>query len=116
MAIFKRKSKSAVAVKAKVKETGKDPQAILGIIRAVRITEKATNAHAQNKYSFLVASDANKPQVMQAVSERYGVRVRTVNMLNMSEKMRRRGRQIGYKSGFKKAIVTLTEGQTIDLQ
>ena len=79
------------------------------------ITEKSAMLGGENKYIFLVGPRANKIEVKKAVEGRYGVSVRNVNILNMPGKERRRGRQIGWKPGFKKAIVKVKEGQKIEL-
>ena len=77
------------------------------------LTEKASALGSRRQYVFTVPSGANKLRVRQAVAVRYGVTVESVRILNMPAKERRRGRQIGWKPGFKKAIVRLQEGQEI---
>lgn len=89
---------------------------IPGIIRSPRITEKTSVAAKENKYVFEVSLRANKPGVKSAVEARYGVDVESINIINTRGKERRRGRQIGWKPGFKKAIVKVKEGQTIETQ
>lgn len=89
---------------------------IPGIIRSPRITEKTSVAAKENKYVFEVSSRANKPGVKRAVEARYGVDVEHINIINTRGKERRRGRQIGWKPGFKKAIVKIKQGQTIEIQ
>lgn len=80
------------------------------------LTEKSTKLVEQNKYVFLVSPSANKMVVKSAVEARYGVLVREVRMAKTAGKERRRGRQVGWKPGRKKAIVSLKRGQTIDIQ
>lgn len=80
------------------------------------VTEKASDQERAGRYAFRIAADANKPVFARAVSRRYGVSVVAVRMLNMPGKERRRGRIIGWKPGFKKAIVTLKKGETIEIQ
>ena len=70
----------------------------------------------KGEYTFVVADRANKSEVRRAVAERFSVTVQDVRMLNMPGKERRRGRQIGWRRGFKKAVVVLTEGQSIEVQ
>ena len=82
------------------------------LIRAPHISEKAT-MQGDGKYVFKVADNATKGTLKQAVEDRYGVMVKSLRMLNMPSKKRNRGGKIGIKSGFKKAIVALKEGQTI---
>ncbi len=86
----------------------------LGIIRTPRLTEKTAALADQNKFVFTVTARANKVLVKQAVEERFGVKVRRVSMVKTFGKERKRGRQIGWKPGIKKAIVTLAEGQTLE--
>jgi large subunit ribosomal protein L23 len=79
------------------------------------ITEKNTNLMVFNKYSFEVARGANKPQIKRAVEEIFNVTVTKVHTMNMRGKMRRRGMKFGYTADWKKAIVTLAEGDRIEL-
>lgn len=84
-----------------------------GILIRPHITEK-TMAQS-GRYAFVVSGTANKREVAAAVTQRFHVAVEDVRMLNMPGKERRRGRTIGWKSGFKKAVVVLAEGQTIEM-
>jgi large subunit ribosomal protein L23 len=77
------------------------------------ISEKATMLAAQNKYVFKVLKHAGKFQIKEAVEGYYGVQVVSVNTIRISPKKRIHGRTIGWKKGFKKAVVTLREGDTI---
>jgi large subunit ribosomal protein L23 len=88
----------------------------LGVLRAMHVTEKANMFADQRKYEFIVADSANKHAVRDAVAGRYGVRVLQVSVRNMPKKMRRRGRHIGFRSGFKKAIVTVGAGDVIEVE
>ncbi len=91
------------------------------VLRRPVITEKNTNLMEQGQYMFEVARDANKIQIKQAVEETFGVTVRKVNVMNMRGKQRRRARRTGrmastgWTPSWKKAIVSLAEGETIDL-
>lgn len=87
-----------------------------GILLAPHLTEKATHAVHTNTYVFWVSRYANKIDVARAIRDRFHVVVQSVNILTTPEKERRRGRQIGWKPGGKKAMVTLHEGQTIEIQ
>lgn len=89
---------------------------VVGILRSAHSTEKTSNAAKINKYAFSVSPDANKVEVKRAVEGRYSVNVLKVNILNTVGKERRRGKQVGWKPGFKKAIVTVREGQSIEIQ
>jgi len=82
------------------------------IIRPV-VSEKTTAGMADNKYTFLVDPRADKTQIKLAVEEIFGVRVRSVNTVRQLGKMRRMGRFTGRRPGYKKAVVTLEEGQRI---
>ncbi len=62
------------------------------------------------KYTFKVATDANKTQVKKAVEEIFGVEVAKVNIMNYDGKIKRMGRNVGRTAAYKKAIVTLTAG------
>ncbi|OGZ93396.1 MAG: 50S ribosomal protein L23 [Candidatus Sungbacteria bacterium GWC2_49_10] len=86
------------------------------MIKRAHVTEKTSAGGVGGKYTFVVSQSANKDEVARAVKARYGVTVRDVNILSMPGKMRRRGRQIGWRAGFKKAVVTLKEGETITMQ
>lgn len=95
------------------KETQKAP---LNILRSAHITEKNSRAAINNTYIFVVSPHANKQDVQHAVHARYGVQVERVRMILLPGKERKRGRQIGWKAGIKKAMVTIKEGQTIEIQ
>lgn len=84
------------------------------IIRPL-ITEKNTNLMALNKYSFQVDRSANKLQIKAAIEEIFNVSVTAVHTMNVRGKLRRRGMRYGYTADWKKAIVTLTEGDRIEL-
>lgn len=87
-----------------------------GVLIFPRLTEKATALGKTNAYVFSIDGQANKIGVKRAVEGLWGVTVERVRILNMPGKERRRGRQIGWKPGFKKAIVKVKEGQTIEMQ
>jgi len=79
------------------------------------ITEKATMLSEQNKVVFRVSKHATKPQIAEAIENLFKVSVVKVNTLNVKGKTKRfRGRE-GRRSDVKKAIVTLAEGQSIDI-
>ncbi len=79
------------------------------------ITEKATQLSEQNKVVFRVARDATKPEIAEAVENLFRVNVVKVNTINVKGKTKRfRGRD-GQRSDVKKAIITLAEGQSIDI-
>ena len=85
------------------------------IIRRPILTERSVRANEKyNRLTFEVARNATKPQIKEAVRELFGVRVRRVNTMVIPGKTKRAGRVTYRKSGYKKAIVTLAEGETID--
>ena len=84
-------------------------------ILAPIITEKATLLTEQNKVVFAVAKDATKDEIAAAVEELFKVRVIKVNTLITKGKTKRFRGLMGRRSDVKKAIVTLQEGQTIDI-
>ena len=79
------------------------------------ITEKATMLSEQNKVVFRVAKDATKPQIAEAIENLFKVTVVKVNTLNVKGKTKRFRGRVGRRSDVKKAIVTLAEGQSIDI-
>jgi large subunit ribosomal protein L23 len=86
------------------------------LIRRPLVTEKATDDTAgRNAYAFRVPRDANKVEIRQAVERLFTVKVRSVNTLNVKGKWKVRGRTLGRTQAWKKALVVLAEGQTIDV-
>ncbi len=79
------------------------------------ITEKSAIAESKNKYSFIVVRSANKNQIKTAIQEVYGVKPSQVNVANIEGRRVRFGRSMGKRNDYKKAIVTLPEGKTIDI-
>lgn len=80
------------------------------VIRPI-ITEASIDNLQMRKYTFEVAKDANKSEIAKAVEELFGVKVEKVNTLNVYGKKRRMGRCEGKTPDWKKAIVTLKEGE-----
>ena len=78
------------------------------------ITEKGTMLAEQNKYAFQVAKGANKLQIKEAVEKAWDVHVVKVNTMVMPGKTKRVGRSTGKTSEWKKAVVTLQEGERIE--
>ncbi|ACB83795.1 50S ribosomal protein L23 [Natranaerobius thermophilus] len=80
------------------------------------ITEQSTDQMEENKYTFVVAKDANKTQIKDAVQKLFGVKVKQVNTMNMKGKPKRLGIYQGKTPSWKKAIITLTDdSKAIDL-
>ena len=74
------------------------------------VSEKSMNLVSENKYTFLVAPEANKIQIREAVEKMFeGTKVKSVHTMNLVGKKRRRGMIVGKTAKTKKAIVTLTE-------
>ena len=84
------------------------------IIKALIRTEKATTYEPEGKYLFLVNKSANKIQIRQAVEQMYKVKVKAVNTFISQGKLKKVRYQLGRTPDFKKAIVTLKEGQKIE--
>jgi len=79
------------------------------------ITEKATMAAEQNQVVFNVARDATKPEIKRAIEGLFGVKVTAVNTVLRKGKVKRFRGHLGKQSDVKKAVVTLAEGQAIDV-
>ena len=85
------------------------------VIIAPVITEKSMANRQNNVYTFKVAKDATKTDIKRAVEEAFKVSVKSVNTLNTKSKRRRVGRYSGRTKTYKKAIVTLAEGSSIEM-
>ncbi len=128
MALFKQfkktekgeKSKKEIAVPVSEKINNArgvfSVKSLPGILLYPRVTEKAVAFAEKGVYVFVVSDDANKIQIKRAVEGKYGVHVADVRVVRLPGKERRRGRVIGWKAGFKKAMVQLKEGQKIEVQ
>ncbi|OGI14432.1 MAG: 50S ribosomal protein L23 [Candidatus Moranbacteria bacterium RIFCSPHIGHO2_12_FULL_54_9] len=80
-----------------------------------RITEKSYALNALNQYVFVVAKEATKHSVKRAIEEAYAVNVEKVRIVCLPAKTRVFGKNVGTRSGVKKAIVSVAKGQTIEL-
>lgn len=123
MALFgkpKEKIKSEEKDEAKESKTGavlpqgKDPIVYKTIKRPV-VTERAVDLSHQGRYVFKVFPTANKVGIAKAIEKLYDVKVRGVKIVNVVAKKRQVGRFSGFKPGYKKAIVSLEKGQTIEI-
>jgi large subunit ribosomal protein L23 len=85
------------------------------VLLAPVVSEKSYSLIEDRKYSFRVHQDAHKTQVRQAVEELFGVKVERVNISHVRSKPKRRGLHRGTRPGWKKAIVQLREGDTIEI-
>ncbi|MDX6738213.1 50S ribosomal protein L23 [Actinocorallia sp. A-T 12471] len=85
------------------------------ILLAPVVSEKSYGLLDEGKYTFLVATDANKVQIRQAVEEVFGVKVIGVNTINRQGKRKRTRYGYGKRKDTKRAIVSLAEGERIDI-
>ncbi len=90
-------------------------ESMYDIIRAPEVTEKSTQGSEYNQVTFRVSPDATKPQIKRAVEGLFGVKVTKVNTLNMNGKVKMFKGRPGKRADYKKAIVTLAEGNSIDI-
>jgi large subunit ribosomal protein L23 len=91
----------------------RDPRSV--ILRPV-VTERSTLLQDDLRtYTFIVAKDANKLEVRNAVQSLFSVKVESVRTANYQGKWRRVGRSVGRKAAYKKAVVRLAEGDSIDV-
>lgn len=92
-----------------------DPYTLYTILDVPRITEKTTLCQEKgNQVTFKVGKNANKAQIKAAVEKMFDVKVLAVQTVNVKGKIKRFGRTIGRRKDWKKAIVRLQEGQTVD--
>ncbi len=85
------------------------------ILRQPVVTEKSyTATGAANQYTFRVEREATKAQIKAAVEAIFEVNVERVQVINMPGKPKRRGQYMGKRSGYRKAVVRLAEGQTLE--
>lgn len=85
------------------------------VIRRALLTEKSNGLRGRNIYVFEVDRRADKPEIKRAVEAAFKVTVEDVRTLNVRGKVKRLGRFSGKRSDWKKAMVTLAEGQSIDI-
>jgi large subunit ribosomal protein L23 len=85
------------------------------VLLAPVVSEKSYSLITDRKYTFRVHRNAHKTQVRQAVEELFGVKVQNVNIVKVQAKPKRRGFTKGTRPGWKKAIVQLREGDSIEI-
>ena len=85
------------------------------VLLAPVVSEKSYSLISDRKYTFKVHKDAHKTQVRQAVEELFAVHVENVNILKVQSKPKRRGISKGTRPGWKKAIVQVREGESIEI-
>lgn len=129
MALFKRKKESSAKGQTAKKKQGKQQKRsaaakkrqissqsrAFAVLKRPLLTEKGTFLGALNKYFFEVDQRATKQEVRKAVEEIYGVRVIKINMIRQLGKARRSGKVAGRTRNWKKALVTLQKGNSIEL-
>lgn len=90
----------------------------MSVLKKPLVTEKVSALNEKGKYGFIVDAAANKVEIKKAVEAQYGVNVERVNTMNVMGKLKTRYTKAGVLSGrrpnYKKAIVTLAEGEVID--
>jgi len=109
-----KKVSTEAAVAKKALATKESPLATR-ILSRPRITEKSYALNALNQYVFVVSKTATKKSVKRAVEQAYGVQVEKVRIVRLPAKTRMFGKNMGMKSAIKKAIVSVTKGQSIEL-
>lgn len=92
-----------------------DPRNLADLIRQPIISEKATMLLENNQYVFDVTPKATKPEIKAAIESLFDVKVTSVNTIRPPKKKRRVGRFVGYKPLYKRAIITLQDGDSITL-
>ncbi|PPR20020.1 MAG: 50S ribosomal protein L23 [Alphaproteobacteria bacterium MarineAlpha10_Bin2] len=85
------------------------------IIVGPLVTEKSTRGSEHNQVTFKVSLDASKPEIKKAVESLFEVKVKQVNTIRMKGKVKRFKGHLGKRSNWKKAIVSLADGETIDM-
>ncbi len=121
--LYRDKAKPGKTSQKKVegKEAKKETKKKAGSSRAYRvlikplITEKAAILNTESKYVFSVATNANKIEIANAVEEVYGIKPIAVNIIKVSGKKVRYGRTFGKRKNWKKAIVALPKGKSINI-
>lgn len=90
----------------------------MSVLKKPLVTEKVSALNEKGKYGFIVDASANKVEIKKAVEAQYGVNVEKVNTMNVMGKLKTRYTKAGVLAGrrpnYKKAIVTLAEGEVID--
>ena len=87
----------------------------ISTIKQPILTDKTIRLTESRKYSFLVNLDSNKSEIKAAIENLFQVKIIKINTCNLPRKKKRVGKFTGWKAKYKKAIVTLSEGETINL-
>lgn len=107
--VFKQSKEEKKKPKTKISNTA------YRILKSPHITEKATDLTKKNQYIFKIWPKANKIEVRKAVEEVFGVDVVSVRIIKIPRKRRRMGKILGWRKGYKKAIVKIKKGQKIEV-
>lgn len=92
-----------------------NPRSLADLVRRPIVTEKATMLLENNQYTFEVDPRATKPQIKAAIQDLFNVSVTGISTQNPPRKKRRMGKFMGYKPLYKRAVVTLADGDSITL-
>jgi len=111
----KNNRKAAPNSGAEAKAARKTSGAAARVLEHAHVTEKASDLADVNQYVFKVAKSANKKEIARAIESYYQVDVVGVNTVNVPGKRKRRGRGIAVEPGYRKAIVKIKKGQTIEI-
>ncbi|MFA6594513.1 MAG: 50S ribosomal protein L23 [Candidatus Buchananbacteria bacterium] len=88
---------------------------VYGILIAPLLTEKTAAGEAKNQYVFAVEAKATKNEIKKAIESRYGLKPLNVNVLNIRGKFVRFGQRFGQRKSWKKAVITLPKGKSINV-
>ena len=86
------------------------------ILLSTVTAEKALSLQSINQYVFKVASRANKIEIAKEINKTYNVKAVSVNIISIPGKTKKVGKTLGFKAGYKKAIITLAKGQSIEVK
>lgn len=109
----KEPKKIPTAEKPRIKKRKRLVQAYK-VLKIPHITEKSTDLTKENKYIFRVWPETNKTEIKKTIEDLYDVDVVSVRIINIPPKRRRLGRTLGWRKGYKKAIVKIKKGQKIE--
>lgn len=115
MAILKKKTKSATETTAVTAPKKSGSGSAYRVLVRPLLSEKSARGEKHSQYTFAVAIDATKTEIVRAVEQVYGVKPTSVRTLVTEGKTARFGRSVGRRKDWKKAIVTLPEGKTISI-
>lgn len=109
------KKKSVPTKSPAAKKTKEISEMAYKILRGPHVTEKATDLAAKNQYIFKIFPRANKIEVKKAIQQAFGTKVLKVRIINVPRKPKRFGKATGWKKGYKKAIITIKQGEKINI-